>query len=717
MSTDKSIRAQAVSLWEELTGKSVNSSSYSFRVGGESFDLYQANKRVHQAQAVDDDLTVALVVKTLAEQFASAETFTLADILAGNKQLQARVELVGRMNALFSDEGAVVLFETFYGYCEGALAHYRELTPPTLGEKSRQFVRDSGCFVGLDAYHGIQRLTRLMICDGPVGDVANAKVSRLVFAFDSIEELISHARRIPTGFSLCVIMAPHVSDSYFVMVVNMGGRVVVLTDKGNYTHPLQEARMRARNDRYNLNRMEGSHFPYDLLDIKWGDNGRRSSGGQASTALMVSDTGLRVLGQLSDLDDWDLLWLHLFIDQCRDRYFERKIAEPPLATGSMVRLPHKWAESSANLPVPVEYELKLDVRTSADLNSQFLHTIEPKWAKRYNPNRWMEDRFAALVPDDCLYLPSDALNAETPLLALGTDGKRELTRQDTANLPFWEKEKLPSLRLQGMSGTALATPERVIRDCHFLARHNQVQVIGQLVKEDYESRKEAVQAWFYKAAAKHLPNIIDDLLALDHERVWVDTPAHQEALRGLGKGELVQGKNSNVKVLYSFRSIKIVYEPVRKQSVPLRNRTSLSMASTLRLINYDYGCYRCAVDRRDEAQLFISLDLSSVFDLMTVTGLALEGIPAELRHRGVETYTGNSILDRIDPLGDLRNPWDGLSLYYNVPVSLKAFKELRRRRSLPIPKAAELEAYAKQTAEESRLRVLDQTPQTIEGLE
>ncbi|HDS1721732.1 hypothetical protein NPS53_09480 [Pseudomonas putida] len=81
MSTDK-IRAQAVSLWEELTGKSVGSSSYSFRVGGDSFDLYQANKRVEQAQAVGDDLTVALVVKTLSEQFASAETFTLADILA-----------------------------------------------------------------------------------------------------------------------------------------------------------------------------------------------------------------------------------------------------------------------------------------------------------------------------------------------------------------------------------------------------------------------------------------------------------------------------------------------------------------------------------------------------------------------------------------------------------------------------------------------------------
>lgn len=709
MSTDNSIHAQAVSLWEELTGKRVSNTTYSFRVGNETFDLYQANKRVQQALAVGDELTVALVVKTLAGQFASAETFTLADILAGNERLKARVELAGRMNALFSETSSVALFETFYAYCEGALAHYRDLLPTMLGEKSFQFVRESGCFVGLDAYHGIERLTRLMICDGPVGDVTNAKVSRLVFAFDSIEQLITHARRIPTGFSLCVILAPHISDSYFAMVVNTGGRVVVLTDKGNYSHPLQESRMRARNDRYNLNRIDGSHFPYGLLDIKWADKGRRANEGKAGTALTVSDTGLRVLGQLSDLDDWDLLWLHLFIDQCRDRYFERKIAEPQLATGSMVRLPHKWAESSPTLPVPIEYELKLDARSSVDLNSQFLHVIEPEWAKRYNPNRWMEERFASQVPDDCLYLPSNAFNSETPMLVIGTDGQRELTRQDLSGLPSFEKERLPRLKLQGMSGTALDTPERVIRDCHFLARHNQVQVIAQLVKDDFNSRKEAVQEWFYKAAAKHLPNLIDDLLALNHERFRVDTPAHLDAWQSLGKGSGDRG-------LYGFRSIKIRYEPVRKQSIPRRGDTSPSLARTLKLIDYNYYCYRCAVDRQEDAQLFITLDVTSVLDVMTVTGLPLEGIPAELRHHGVETYTGNSILSRLDPLSDLSNPWDRLKFGFVLPVSLKAFKDLRRRRGLHIPKAAEVEQYAIGQAEAARSRPNEQVPDSIDGL-
>lgn len=697
MSEQTRISTQAVALWEELTGKSVNSSSYAFRVGGSSLDLYQANKRVQQAQAVNDDLTVALVVKTLAEQYAESETFTLADILAGNERLNARLELVSRMNALFTAESAVTRFDAFFDYCYGALAHYRDLAPESLSEQSRRFVRESGCFVGLDAYHGVEHLTRLMVCDGPVGDADKAKVSRLVFAFESIEELITHARQIPTGFSLCVITTPYISDSYFVMVVNTGGRILVLTDKGNYTHPMQESRMRGRNDRYNLDRIGGSHFPYDLLNIQWADKGRQARSGQAGTDLMTSDTGLRVMGALSDLNDWDLLWLHLFIDQCRDRYFERKQTEPQLATGLMVRLPHKWSGDNRNLPVPIEFELKLETRPSADLNSDFLHTIEPKWAESYNPNRWMEERFAGNVPDDCLYLPAKALNDETPLLLLGNSGKRELTRRDTSSLPFWEKEKLPAVNLQGLNGTALSTPERVIRDCHFLARHNQVQVIALLVEEDYETRKNEMQQWFYKAAAKYLPNLIDDLLALNHERVCLDTPAHQDALQTLGCGKRMME-------ISRFRSIMLRYLPVRKQYPSQRHQGEPSLSETLKLIDYNSVCYRCAVDRTEQAQLFISLDVSSVYDLMTLTGLPLEKIPVELRHRGIDIYTGNSILDRIDPLSHIRNPWDKLKLSYVLPVSLKAFKDFRRKRGLPIPKAAELENYARELAEEINRR-------------
>lgn len=102
---------------------------------------------------------------------------------------------------------------------------------------------------------------------------------------------------------------------------------------------------------------------------------------------------------------------------------------------------------------------------------------------------------------------------------------------------------------------------------------------------------------------------------------------------------------------------------------------------------------------------------------MTVTGLTFEEVPLELRHRGIDTYTGNSILDRIDPLSDIRNPWDRLKLSYVLPVSLKAFKEVRRSRGLPIPKATEFEAYAQEQAAaiyDSRRQA--QEPISIPGL-
>ncbi|WP_019334951.1 hypothetical protein [Pseudomonas syringae] len=123
---------------------------------------------------------------------------------------------------------------------------------------------------------------------------------------------------------------------------------------------------------------------------------------------------------------------------------------------------------------------------------------------------------------------------------------------------------------------------------------------------------------------------------------------------------------------------------------------------------------------QQEAQLFFSLDVSSVFDLMRVTGLSFERIPPELRHLGISTYVGNSILSRLDPLSDLRNPWDKPQLSFVLPVSLQAFKEFRRRRGLSIPKAGELEAFANQQAEELRVKRKHQatdTASTVAGLE
>lgn len=694
---------QAVALWEELTGKAVHSSNYSFRINGDNFDLYTANKRVQEALAIADDLTVGLIIKTLAGHFAESEKFTLADILNGNARLQARIDLVQRMNAFFAAPETVAQHENFYRYCEGAIAHYRSHPLGDLDDATKRFVRDSGCFVGLDAYHGVNKLTRLMICDGPTGEVAEARVNQFIFAFLGVEDLISHAMQIPTGFSLCVILAPHISDSYFAMVVRNGQRILLLTDKGNYTHPLQEERMRSRNDRYNLNRIESSHFPYKLLDIVWGDNGRQARKSEGGRELAVSDEGLRVLGSLSDLDNWDLLWLHLFIDQCRHRYFEQQQTEPRLAVGSMICLPHKWQPEEPRLPVPSEFELNLETRTSRELTTAFMHSIESEWKERYNPNIWMEERFADQVPDEALYIPGGILGNETPLLNHDAGGGLELTLRDTGDidgLSYLEKKKLTTLKLHALEKTALSTPERVVRDAHFIARTNQVEVIKRLAEKDFHERKGEIERWWYESAAKNVPNIIGDLLALNHCKFHITTDKHKAILRQLGGAEPCASMTQNLRVKTNYRDISLEYTPVSKQFPP-RKEASISLAKIMKLEDYTFGSYRCAVEQGEEAQLFFSLTVSCVLDLMNIAGLPIDQIPPELHHIGTDSYQGNSILDRIDPLAHARSPWDKLNLHFRLPVSLKAFKAYRRKHGLEIPKATELADFASETGKDS----------------
>lgn len=690
---------QAIKLWEELTGQPVDSGSFSFSLG-ESFSLYDANKRIREAMELADDLTVTLIVKQVLAGYLEYQHASFGEIVRQDEALQARLSKIRELDAVLNEPSLYGRQVEFFDYCLGVLAHYREMEIEALPAETSQFVHDMAGFVGLDAYHGLDKLTRLMLRDdGPAGHPATAKISWFIFSFSSIEELIGQAERMPEGFALSVIRAPHLSDSYFVLSVRSGQRTFLLSDKGNYTHPLQEGRMRSRNDRYNLRRIEGSGFPYRILDIVWSDNGRSSRAGGNGTALMAPN-GLEAIARLTDLDDDELLWLHLLIDQCKTRYFTDQQTEPRLALGSMIRLPNPWGEErETSLPVPAEYELVLERKSSRELTTAFMRELEPDWSEKHNPNIWMEERFAHQVPDDVLYLPAEALAGDPPRLTTDKDGIT-VAPQDVSHLSFWDRQRLPSIKLQAIESTALSTPERVVRDAHYIARHNQVEVIKALVKDDYKARAYEMRQWVIDAVAANKEQWLDPLLRVDHRWFQVDAPEYGDAMARLGVGPdaFVQSRAGCVRVMGSAREVRVYYTPVAKQNTYSAPK-DYTLADALGLRDTLYDCYRCALDPSENAQLFLVVSLSSIIDLMKLTGLPLDEIPPELHDRGIEHYTGNAILDRIDPLSVPSNPWKELSLQFLLPVSLKAFKAYRRRLGLTTPRAAELEEWAREEAE------------------
>ncbi len=690
----------AVELWENLTGSKVDARSFSGSTG-QTFSIFSANQKIQLARNLKDDTAVTLVIRHLLAEYAQSVSFrfTLAEMLEGAAgDFEAMVEPAQELKTFLDTDGIRNSHQAFFQDCCEALAHYRQHPAASTSERTHYFVEHQSGLIGLDAVSDLEKLTKLTMFDGEPSDEETPKVNHLIFAFETLEELIDHGASIPSGFSLCAITSQHVSDSYFVLVVRNGGRVIIVTDKGNYTHPLQQSRMRSRNDRYNLERIDNSRFPYDLLNIQWADNGRRAEQGDGGQALMKSDTGFRVLGNIKDLDDWDLLWFHLFVQQCQQRYFVEGVTEPVMATGSMIRLSHPWV-GEEKFPVPASQRFDIDTRTSTELSTEFLHSIEPSWKEQANPNGWMEERFADQVPDDSLYIPASALTEEDVVPFLTTDkGKAAISTANTCGMTFFERNHLNTVKLKPIDPTSLATKERIVRDAHFMARHNQSMVIEKLVAADFKAREREVIQWFNRAVVDHLPTFIDELMALNHRYFFVDSEAFEgvvQRLKGRASFSGIGTRSGNRQ-----REISVSYEPIAKQRIYPRSADDVDVKHLLDLVDYVEQHHLCYFDEDEPAQIFLRLGVGNVADIMKLTGLSLDQIPPELHSRGIDVYTGNSILDRIDPMATLRNPWDKLPLRFCLPVSLKAFKAWRKKRGLETPKAPELEAWSKQAARE-----------------
>nr|WP_011923030.1 hypothetical protein [Pseudomonas fluorescens]CAM96254.1 hypothetical protein pQBR0222 [Pseudomonas fluorescens SBW25] len=661
----------ALVLWERLTGKPVESLSFGSDLDG--FSLYYANKEINAAIKTGDEAIVTLLIRSQMPLYARAATFPLSEYRSGSERISTMLEAMSELDALFADSAIGRLHDEYLEYAQGSLAFYRNLDRSALSAETLAFVATQAGGVGLDALHSIDRLTRLMIKDGVPAPAGEAKLGRKIYDIGRIEDLLVHAHQIPTGFSLCVIRGKSIASSYFVMVVRTGSRILALTDKGKFEHPLQEERMQARNDRFNAQRIDGSHFPYSLLKIQWMDRGRTALESEPRATNLPASAGLPVLADISELDDRELLWLQLFIDQCRARYFDQGKSEPLLATGSMLSLGHKLAESGDQLPALAGRKLDLVTRASKDLTAAWFYQTEPQWETCANPNLWMEDRFAAAVPAECLYIPEAVIQAGQ--LQIGMDGQGELT------MNHGEPGKgLFVAELKSIAMNTLDTPERIIADAHYTARHNQVEIIRGLAAADYAHRQTQVQEWFYKAVAKNLPAILDDLLLANHARFRLPRTESGRPMMG------VNGTN--------MRHIGYIYEPPSKQHAPDR-RDKVRLEHFIGVTNraaFQWDCY-LQPGEHVQANLFITVSTDTIHDIKVLTGLSLADIPAELHSRGLDIYTGNHILTRLDPLSRIRNPWAGLTLRFRLPVSFKAFKAYRAAHGLTTPTTGALEQW------------------------
>lgn len=652
---------QVIAIWEKIAGRSVDATSYSLQMTEASREISAACDLIRNAVALDDSFSTVLVVRSVFEKLSAARLLEQCD-----------PDAVTTLATLFNRPDIAAAFDEYFKHCERAIAHYGD--GRVAGEVLASFVRQEAALLNLDAFQAMSRLTRLTAFAGDLGTAQEPQLSRFVFAFQTLEQMLQHSRVIPEGFSLCTILCQSISDSYFVLVVRNGQQVTLLTDKGTFAHPLQQGMMRGRNDRYNQYRIVESHFPYSLLRIVWEDRGRRAVAGD-SRALAPVENDIPSIGSLSDLAPDELLWLHMLIEQCRIKYFQQKQVEPRLALGSQLQIDHEWLPSQErNLPAILGGLPHLEVKSSAELTTDFMHTLEPKWSGKRTPNRWMERRYAAEVPGEALYIPESAMNTK-PLLLEHTGTCTRISRKTPDYMPT---TGLPNqVQLQPISSDLLATPEAVARDAHYIARSNQAAVIKVLARQDFEARRVEMLEWFYRKAKKHLPHILEALLTGDSTPFQLDQPKFQHLHDQLG----FRPTGATAR-----RKVQFEYIPSCKQHLP-RKTDGPSLAKTLKLVHLRDLCVCCVLSNWEGAQVFVSVPVTNALDVINLTGTPWEKLPEELQYFGMPEAGGNSILERLDPLHKLANPWNSFAPRFVVPVGLRGLKEFRKARGLATPKA------------------------------
>lgn len=493
------------------------------------------------------------------------------------------------------------------------------------------------------------------------------RYSKYIFTFTSTEQMAQQMFKLPNGFCMCLIVNKNPSDSFFVIAVKNGGNLTLMTDEPKYSNPMQASAMAARNDRYNEERHIKSLFPYDMLNIIWGDNGRKAIL-SSSSSLATIDDSLKVLGTVDNLRIDQLLWFAKIVELSYEKYFVNQAIEPKMALIDPRQVNHLWLDDKSVQRtdiVSANVEHSLVQKKSAKLTRDVLNSHYPRLAKHSFPSKWLEERYADKVDDGVLYLPQGTLAEETPLL-LGGDGCH-IEKRDISHIPWYSSEydNLSRVSLVEMPSTSLMTVPESQATNDFIARYNQSKVIEQMAIAEYEQEKGNITQWFYKAVKKNLPNIIDDLICTNHEAFSIAAEYSDGLKYGLaGEGAVV-------------RQVHVANKKAGTHCTAPEH--VLEMITTLNLYDKRSWSTRCYLSKAEDPEFRFYLNVGNAYDISKITGVPVNKLPPQLQNYKLTSRNRPSLISGIvDPLDTVGNPWDSLDLYFTLPISKAAVNERRK---------------------------------------
>lgn len=665
--------AQALELWREITG--VDPEASTRRLG--DWHLIATFDALQEAIDLDpSEVTAHLLLSHFLNAFLTEREVSLHTLLTDPQGVAVLLEQPRTLMGLLNEPDLLQARDAFIAAITEALGRY--------GAAERDDVRallatpDDIAQLRRDALRAVGKLRVDQFLDGqPERDGTRPVYIKQVHMWFNLSSAIAAALRTPSGVSLNLIRHPDGFQSFFCFIIRNGANLFVLSDVPEYSHPLQ-ASMSRRPDRTLDKRIARNWFPYDLLGVEYDEEaGRLYLKQTAERSLVAYQNAALPLKPISELPPHELVWVAMMLDLIVDKFWIQGHKAPHLSyTAEMLKSSNVLIEhaKAANLPVPIYEPVGLPPLRKEDIGADAV-TDDEVGAKRHEPNRWMEDRYGAQVPDEALNL----LAAPEKVFALDhSTGAISTTSPRYHALTDWQQEGELAGRaeLVKLDATSFGSREQIAADRKFIARANFAIHVGLLARAEFTRRKSEVQGWYtdrVKANAAAL------LTWCGSAALWVDegtmqTFSHFET--GVGAVRAVD--------LPEDRRRMHPRKATRRQFLRRAAMEDTSSDERYASTGVMLGAYRgrkmlCHVNGT-AASYWVGLYPANATELALVAGCTVSDLPDVLQHWSLRRDdTGNQILNRIDPMiWKARNPWIKLRMTVCIPLSKKAMAQVAR---------------------------------------
>jgi hypothetical protein len=671
--------------WQKLVGVDPTKSRFTLA----EWDARDQMQDLQELRQLDPTgLSPFMLMKALVHEHIASEKVTALDLIKG-----LSIEQLDRIEALrdvyeFMERPEIdSIIQSFIDSVRRAVSQYG-LVPkeePEADDEPSDIEGWLGDYYRMailrrDAIKALTKLEKHQFFHGKPGTNGRFVYTTKVMEIWNIPSLVramqAQGARGYRGVTVCLIRDPEEAlNSFFVLAVVNGESLSILTDRSRQAHPLSR-RMWHRPDRAFMKRAERLWFPYELVDIAVSAD-QKHLFAKAREALVPINAQAVELADFSKLDPPSAIWLTLVFELLRQEYLEENRKLPQLSyTTEMIRKPMLLAVSKTDIVVDGHWRYQPLIAKPFKREDVTAETTHEQW--QHQPcghNEWMIGRYGEQVPEEALNvvgpeeLRAIALLPDVAIVAGEVDtffDRRDRTERAIENL-------------QAMDPLGFGTKDQVEADRLWTARYNQCKIVQARAEEDFKRTKDEVTAWIRARVEARRQWFIEH--AVRGELRTQALVAHRAFGPSFeGEDRRNGGKVEEVNVLDV-----IVGEKWWRYSDFARWVHAFSLSQWDR----EKQCFICPVTggltTRYHAT-FAPLDAQSLAFLLDCQ---MEQLPWQLQHwyyRDEPQYTGNPILDRIDPSDwVLSNPWsahNGFGIKIAVSLSKRVVNRMRKELAL-----------------------------------